>query len=109
MESIRGSQPAMNARRSYGRKERQMRRFDSKNSGTKLLRNMTSIFCVDIPWKASGARKTVTPFVESVKNTQLSGLTVLVKRRRRYQPLTDDTAQALLRSPMKSQTVAFPR
>src|ERR1700745_775265 len=73
MESIRGAQPAVNGRRSYGRKERQMRRFDSKNSGTKLLRNMTSIFCVDILWKISGARKTVTPFVESVKNTQLSG------------------------------------
>src|ERR1700740_3833270 len=73
MERIHGSQPAVSGRRSYGRKERQMRRFDSKNSGTKLLRNMTSIYCVDILWKASGARKTVTPFVESVRNTQLSG------------------------------------
>ena len=50
-----------------------MQRFDSKNSGTKLPRHITSIFCVDIHWKAFAAKKTVTPFVESVKNTQLSG------------------------------------
>ncbi|HXQ39598.1 MAG TPA: hypothetical protein VN843_36705 [Anaerolineales bacterium] len=50
-----------------------MLRFDSKNSGTKLPRNMTLIFFVDIRWKAFAAKKTATPFVESVKNTQPSG------------------------------------
>jgi hypothetical protein len=33
---------------------------------------MTLIFSVDIRWKAFAAKKTVTLFVESVKNTQLS-------------------------------------
>jgi len=50
-----------------------MLRFDSKNSGTKLPRHMRLIFSVDIRWKAFAAKKTVTLFAESVKNTQLSG------------------------------------
>jgi hypothetical protein len=33
---------------------------------------MTLIFSVDIRWKAFAKKKTVTRFVESVKNTQLS-------------------------------------
>jgi len=32
---------------------------------------MTLIFSVDIRWKAFAAKKTVTLFAESVKNTQL--------------------------------------
>jgi hypothetical protein len=50
-----------------------MQRFDSKNSGTKLPGHITLIFSADIRWKAFATKKTVTPFVESVKNTQLSG------------------------------------
>ena len=49
-----------------------MQQFDSKNSGTKSPRHTTSIFCVDIRWKAFGATKIATPFVASVKNTQPS-------------------------------------
>ncbi len=49
-----------------------MLRFDSKNSGTKLPEHMTLIFSADTHWKVFAAKKTVTPFVESVKNTQLS-------------------------------------
>jgi hypothetical protein len=43
-----------------------------------LWNEIAEKYDVDILWKASAAKKTVTPFVESVKNTQLSGLTVLV-------------------------------
>ena len=49
-----------------------MPRFDSKSFGTKLLGHMTLIFSADTRWKAFAAKKTVTPFVESVKNTQRS-------------------------------------
>src|ERR1700745_3511684 len=73
MESICASQPAGSARLFCGHKERQMLRFDSKNSGTKLPGHITLIFSADIRWKAFATKKTVTPFVESVKNTQLSG------------------------------------
>src|ERR1700720_1716435 len=72
MESICVSQPAGNARLCCGHKERQTLRFDSKSSGTKLPAHITLIFSADIRWKAFAATKTVTPFVESVKNTQLS-------------------------------------
>src|ERR1700740_1115909 len=34
---------------------------------------MMLIFSADTRWKAFTTKKTVTPFVESVKNTQLSG------------------------------------
>ena len=72
MESICASQPAVNAHLSYGHRERQMLRFDSRSSGTKLPGHMTLIFSAVTRWKAFAAKKTVTLFVESVKNTQLS-------------------------------------
>ncbi len=49
-----------------------MPRFDSKSSGTKLPGHMTLIFSAHTRWKAFVAKKTVIPFGESVKNTQLS-------------------------------------
>src|SRR5580693_5889998 len=73
MESICVLQHAVNARLSCGHKERQMLRFDLKSSGTKLPGHMMLIFSADTRWKAFAAKKIVTPFVESVKNTQLSG------------------------------------
>src|ERR1700758_1624678 len=73
MEKICALQDAGNARLSCGHKERQMLRFDSKSSGTKLPLHMMLIFSADTRWKAFTTKKTVTPFVESVKNTQLSG------------------------------------
>jgi hypothetical protein len=72
VDSICASHSAGNARIYCGRKGTQTQRFDSKNSGTKSPRHTTSIFCVDIRWKAFGATKTATPFVTSVKNTQPS-------------------------------------
>src|ERR1700746_896377 len=63
---------AGSARLFCGHKEMQMLRFDSKNSGTKLPGHTTLIFSADIRWKAFATKKTVTPFVESVKSTQLS-------------------------------------
>src|SRR5580700_5226391 len=72
MENICGWQRAGNARLGCGHKERQMPRFDSRSFGTKLPGHMTWIFSANTRWKAFAAKKTVTPFVESVKNTQRS-------------------------------------
>jgi hypothetical protein len=73
MGGIHGSRPAGNALLCCWHKERQTLQFDSKNSGTTLPGHITLIFFVDIHWKAFGVTKTAIPFVESVKNTQLSG------------------------------------